>query len=304
MDKANKLNFFKKGYGDRHDGWRVRKGDPIAAVTPFILARRTESEVFFDEKVELNNLEIFIKNNKELIPDLSIMHMIIAGMVRAISQRPRVNRFIIHNKMFARNNISFSIAIKRNLTDEGEETLIKPYYLPTDTLQDIVRKTNSEIEKNMQSDSDNSSDEISKVMSFLPDFLLRFVVKAIMKLDNIGLLPEALTHASPFHTSIFLTNSGSIGIEPIYHHLYEVGNCSMFISIGKKNRDITTQKDGTTKVDKSLTLRMVLDERICDGFYYASSIRLFHKILAHPEQLLLPPDKVVADECVGKKRLD
>ena len=55
---------------------------------------------------------------------------------------------------------------------------------------------------------------------------------------------------------------------------------------------------------KSILLKFVMDERICDGFYYASSMRMLDKILRNPEGLLTPPEKVVVDEGVGKKRMD
>ncbi len=151
---------------------------------------------------------------------------------------------------------------------------------------------------------ENSSDVISKVLGFLPDFLLRIVVSLIINLDKIGLMPKALNHASPFHTSLFLTNIGSIGIESVYHHLYEIGTCGSFIAMGKKKRETSVDKNGKTKVEKSIQLKIVLDERICDGFYYANSIRMLQKVLANPASLLLPPEKVIVDDGVGKKRID
>lgn len=45
-----------------------------------------------------------------------------------------------------------------------------------------------------------------------------------------------------------------------------------------------------------------VDEKICDGYYYASSIRLFYKVLNNPEQLLSPPETIVLDPGVGKRK--
>jgi hypothetical protein len=304
MYKENKFNYFARSFGDRYDGWRVRKVDPIFSVVPFMLRTRTDSEIFFQEKITIDHLEAFIREHKKDMPELSLMHIIMAGMIRVISQRPHLNRFVMWNKIFARNYLSFSIAVKRSMTDEGEETLIKPYFLPSDTLQDVVRKVQLELENNQQVGQENSSDAISKVLGFLPDFLLRIVVSLIINLDKVGLMPKVLNHASPFHTSLFLTNIGSIGIESVYHHLYEIGTCGSFIAMGKKKRETSLDKEGKTKVEKSIQLKIVLDERICDGFYYAASIRMLQKVLANPASLLLPPDKVIVDDGVGKKRID
>ncbi|HEY5591811.1 MAG TPA: 2-oxo acid dehydrogenase subunit E2 [Paludibacter sp.] len=304
MKKDDKLKYYGWHLGDRYDGWRVRKVDALFSVVPFILPTRVDSEVFFEIKVPIDKVEIFIKEHKKDIPDLSIMHVVMASIVRLISQRPYVNRFVVWNKIFARNHVSLSIAVKRSLSDDGEETVIKPYFLPTDTLQDIVRKTNLELENNQQVGQQNSSDSISKLLGFFPDFLLRTVVLFVKQLDKIGLMPKFFFRASPFHTSLFLTNIGSIGIESIYHHLYEFGTCSMFAAMGKKTRKYVLDKDGNTKQEKTILLKFVLDERICDGFYYATTIRMIDKILSDPTILLLPPEKVVVDEGVGRKRKD
>jgi len=304
MDKNNKLKYYRWSFGDRYDGWRVRKVDALFSVVPFILTTRVDSQVFFEVKISIDTIETFIRKYKEEIPDLSIMHVVMASLVRLFSQRPYLNRFIVWNKIFARNHMSFSLAIKRSMTDEGEETVIKPYFLPTDTLQDVVRKTKLELTNNQQVGQENSSDSISKLMGFLPDFLLRSVIFFVKQLDKIGLMPKVFFEASPFHTSLFLTNLGSIGIESIYHHLYEVGTCSIFAAIGRKNKKNILNKDGSIMPTKSMLLKFVIDERICDGFYYASSMRMLEKILSDPSVLLLPPEQVIVDDGVGKKRID
>jgi len=42
-------------------------------------------------------------------------------------------------------------------------------------------------------------------------------------------------------------------------------------------------------------MRFNLDERICDGFYYASAIKYFLRVFAHPEMLDSPPETVEQD---------
>ena len=304
MEKQNKLKYYGWSFGDRYDGWRVRKVDALFSLVPFVLSKRTASEVFFEVKVPIDIIEEFIRNHKEEIPNLSIMQVVMASLVRLFSQRPHLNRFIVWNKIFARNHLCFSIAIKRSMSDEGEETVIKTYYLPTDTLFDVVRKTTLELENNQQVGQKNSSEAISKMMGYFPDFLVRIVFFLVKQLDSVGLMPKFFFEASPFHTSLFIANIGSIGIESIYHHLYEFGTCSVFAAMGKKSKENIVEKDGSMKQEKSIMLKFVLDERICDGFYFASSMRMFEKILSDPAALLLPPEQVIVDEGVGKKRKD
>jgi len=300
----NKFKYFKKSLGDRYDGWRVRNVDTVFRVIPYFLRTRMDSQNFFEEKLQIDHLEAFVRKHKEEMPDLSIMHIVIAAMVRLFSQRPNLNRFVMWNKIFSRNHLNISIAVKRSLTDDGEETLIKPFFMPADTLGDVVVKIRTELEANKKVGQKNDSDAIAGLIGKLPDFLLRFAVFSLLWMDKVGIMPKIINKVSPWHCSIFLTNIGSIGVESIYHHLYEFGTCSIFVAMGRKTRENVVDTVGNIETQKSIMLKFVLDERICDGFYYASSMRMLNKILANPEQLLTPPEKVLIDEGVGKKRIN
>jgi hypothetical protein len=286
-----KNNFFT----DRYDGWRVNKMDTVFRVIPYFLRTRNDAQNLFEERVPISHLEQFVRKHKDEISGLSIMHIIIAALVRTISQRPSLNRFVVWNKIFARKHLNFSIVVKRSLTDEGEETLIKPEFNLEDALKDIVEKTRIELENSQQIGQKNGSDKVSKNLGYLPDFLLRTVVWSLFWLDKIGFLPKLIYRVSPWHCSVFLTNIGSIGVESIYHHLYEFGTCSMFVAMGRKSREYTLGNKGELDEQKSIVLKFVLDERVCDGFYYASSMRMLNKILADPSVLLTPPESVVYD---------
>lgn len=302
--KENKLRYFRWRIGDRYDGWRVRNIEPFFAMIPFFLKKRLDAQNYFQERIPIDNIEAFIKEHKDEMPGLSIMHVIISAMVRLVSQRPNLNRFVVWNKLYARNYINMSLVVKRSLTDEGEETLIKPYFLPTDTLYDIVKKIQAELDANQPEGEQNSADILSKFFSVFPDFLMRSLVFTFTWMDKVGIFPRVLEQISPWHTSLFLTNIGSIGVESVYHHLYEFGTCSIFVAMGKKSTQHTSKRSGEVVPYRSIQLKFAVDERICDGFYYASSLRMLNKIFQNPEQLLLPPDKIVVDEGVGRKRID
>ena len=299
--KKYQFNFYKRRLGDRYDGWRVRKIDPTFRLVPYVLRTRMDSQIFFEVRLPIDTIENFIKEQKANIPNLSFMHVIMASLVRVFSQRPFMNRFVIWNKIFARNTFSISLAIKRSLTDKGEESIVKPYFNLKDTLADVVQKVNTELENSQPVGQKNSQDKVSELLSILPDFLLRSVIFILFWLDKVGILPKSINKISPWHSSLFLTNVGSLGIDSIYHHLYEFGTCSMFVAMGKKHRETIIQKNGESIQQKTMLLKFVMDERVCDGFYYASSMRQLEQILAKPEVLLTPPEKVVADNGVGRE---
>ena len=132
-------------------------------------------------------------------------------------------------------------------------------------------------------------------LNLIPGVVLKFVVWLLKLLDYFGLLPKFLLELSPFHGSLFFTSMGSLGIPPIYHHLYDFGNLPCFGAFGMKRKALEVQEDGSVVQKKYVDVKFVLDERICDGFYYATFFKYFKRLVAHPEVLDNPPEEVVQD---------
>ena len=93
---------------------------------------------------------------------------------------------------------------------------------------------------------------------------------------------------------MYFTNVGSLGIKPVFHHLYDFGTVPVFCAFGRKRR-AEEIKDGEIMERKYLDLTFKLDERICDGFYYASVIKYFLRLLRNPEVLDEVPEVIGTD---------
>ncbi len=299
-EKSVLKDYYKRSIADRYDGWRVRNVDAVYNLIPFIMRTRMDSQNLFEENISIEGIKDFIRAHRQDIPELSIMHVIMAAAVRMIAHRPYVNRFVVWNRLYARNEISISLMIKR--AQSNVETTVKPRFEPEDTLMDVTRKVSALINENIQDDANNGMDNAAKFFGYIPAFLIRFAVQCLFALDNIGLLPKGLNKVSPFHCSLFLTNVGSLGIGPIYHHLYEFGTCSMFVAMGAKYKVRTISADGTHGEKRYIGLRFVCDERTCDGKYYAGAMKQFRHYMAHPEELLLPPEAVAMDDGVPARK--
>ena len=217
------------------------------------------------------------------------MHIIYAAIVRVIAERPRLNRFVMNGTTYARNKIYVSLAIKKNLTDDGVETTTKTEFQGTENIFEVKKKLDDIIEQNREIETNNETDKLAKTLSLIPTGFIRVAVKFLKFLDRHGLLPKAVIKASPFHTSVFLTNVGSLGIDTIYHHLYNFGTTSMFFSMGKKKKSYIYE-DEEIKEEKCITLAFVGDERICDGYYYANSFKTLFRYLRKPELLETKPE--------------
>ena len=139
---------FKKGFGDRYDGWRVRHVDAVYNVIPFVMRTRLDAQNLFEENIPIENIERFIRDHREDMPGLAFMHVIIAAMVRMIATRPYLNRFVMWNKIYARNHIDIALMIKRK--HSNVETNVKPEFEPTATHEHYERHSQREHQRQRQ----------------------------------------------------------------------------------------------------------------------------------------------------------
>ena len=215
--------------------------------------------------------------------------------MRVVSQLPGINRFIRGQRVYARHGIEMCMAIKKERKLNAPETVVKLYASPSDTLNMIYEQLCSELAKNRQEGDNNSMDSFARLLVSIPGVFLKFTVWFLKLLDYFGMLPRFLTKLSPFHGSMFITNMGSLGMPPIFHHLYDFGNLPLFIAMGAKRTEYAVNKSGEVKERRVIDFTIVCDERICDGHYYATAFKKLKHLLENPEQLILPPDSVVDD---------
>jgi len=158
----------------------------------------------------------------------------------------------------------------------------------------VYEKFNAAVVSAKDEMEDSNVDAAAGILTSTPRMVLKFVMWLVSSLDYWGMAPRFLLELSPFHGSIYFTSMGSLGIKPVYHHLYDFGNVPAFCAFGRK-RHAEEIKDGEVVAHKYMDLRFNLDERICDGFYYASVIKYFLRLLAHPEVLDRPPETIEQD---------
>ena len=271
-------------FGFRSDGRKLKNIGPFFRVIPHVMKTRSDSHVYYMQDIPLTTLDEYIaKKEKEGIK-ISYMNIIYAALVRLLAERPRLNRFVMNGRTYARKGIYISLAIKKEMTDDTEETTIKLPFTGTENIFEIKEKLNNTIAKNKDLFNQNSTDKLARFLWLVPNWLMKFIVNTLMFLDKHGMMPKSVINASPFHTSAFLTNVGSLGIDAIYHHIYNFGTTGIFLAMGKKKKSYICEDDNIVE-EKAISLAWVADERICDGFYYANAIKSFNRYLKKPELL-------------------
>ena len=281
---------------DRPDGRYVRTSPAIQQITPFIMPDRCGANLLFDESVEITDLDRYVRaKRREGMPNFGMTHAIIAAYVRTVAKYPAVNRFVAGQRIYSRGeDITVCMTVKKEMTKDSPDTVIKVHFCPVDTAGDVYEKFNAAMMGAKDEMEASNVDDAAGFLTSTPRMVLKFVVWLVRSLDYFGMAPKFLLELSPFHGSIYFTSMGSLGIKPVYHHLYDFGTVPAFCAFGRKRR-AEEIKDGEVVERKYMDLRFNLDERICDGFYYASVIKYFLRLLAHPEVLDQPPETIEQD---------
>jgi len=288
---------YVKRFGDRNDGRRLRNLSPIFAVSPYLMKTRNTSQNFIEDAIEITEMERYIvEKRKAGLKNFGILHVLLAAYVRTCARYPGLNRFIAGQKIFTRDReIEINMTIKKEMSTDSPDTVIKVEFDPADTAEVVYNRFNAKVQEIKEAPVDTSFDKLAGAFTLIPGLLLKFFVFLLQTMDYFGLLPRFLTKLSPFHGSLYITSMASLGIPPIYHHLYDFGNVPVFVSFGKKRRVYETQKDGSVVRRKYIDWNIVTDERIVDGFYFASCLRCLRNLLDNPWQLDVPPETIVRD---------
>lgn len=295
--KKNSDGKYHMTWGDRSDGRRVRTLAPITYAGAYIMPDRTGASNDIKVAFDLEEVEKYIhEKRKQGLSGFGITHVFLATYVRCCAAYPALNRFVSGQRIYSRDDdIQFSMVVKKDMTVDAPDTTIKLHLNPADTADDVYRKFDAAVDEVKTSPIDNSLDEVCALLTKIPGVLLKLVIWIFKTMDYFGLLPKFLLEVSPFHGSLFFTSMGSLGIPPVTHHLYDFGNLPVFIAIGSKRRAYELNAEGETVAKKYVDCTFNLDERAVDGFYYATVLRMFQRLIRHPEQLDNPPETVVHD---------
>lgn len=283
--------------GDRKDGRKLRTLQPMNRLMPYIMKKRSDAQNTFADKIEVSKADLLCRKKVlEGKTNFSFLHILLAAYLRAISQRPAINRFVSGQKIYARNEIVFVMTIKKEMSLSAPDTVIKVKFSPDDTLDEVYEKFNVVAMDAIESLSKQTSfDKLIKLFNYIPGFVLRFIVWLIEQLDYIGWLPKGFMDLLPFYGSMIVTSMGSLGINPIYHHIYDFGNLPVFLSYGRKRTVFEYDKTGTLIKKRYIDIKAVTDERICDGYYFASAFKYFKKLIESPEILETRPTELIED---------
>ena len=284
----------KRKRGDRRDGVWLRDLDALHTIMPYVYPNRADNEAFISERIDLEPIKRYLeeKNRNNEGDPYKFFQVLIAALVKTITLRPKMNRFIQGYRIYQRNVLTMGFVVKKEFNDEAHEALAFIPFEADTTLETIHQKIMDEIHS-CRGDAPDNSTASMEILKKLPKPVLTFVMWIIRKLDFYGRVPEFLVKTDPNYASCFITNLGSIKLKSGYHHLSNWGTNSLFVIIGEKKLSPFYDEKGNVTMKETIDLGLTIDERIADGFYYSKTIKLLKHLLQHPELLELPADQEV-----------
>lgn len=280
-------------WGDRYDAYRIRDIDGLHFYMAYLMPKRTEAEVYINEKIDVTELLKYIeKKNLSGERKVTVFHCVIAAVIRTIKMRPLLNRYISGKRFYMRNEISLGFTVKRQFEDHAEETLM--IYKPKDeeNLEAITDRISPKVHSIKKAKKGQSVDDMLNIVKKLPKPIMSLFMTILRCVDVLGLMPKSFSSVDTNYCTVLLSNLGSIKCDAVYHHLNNMGTNGIVITIGEIHKEVMVDENGEQVVRDVVSLGVTLDERIADGFYFARSLKLVKHLFKNPDLL----DKTFKEE--------
>ncbi len=276
----------------RCDGVYLRKLSGFRKAFPFLMPTRTESVILYPQRVRIREtLDWLEKFNAGREKRISLFYVVLAACARTLALRPDANRFVSGRRIYQRKSIDLSFIVKRELTESASETNAKISFDPKSTIADVIDKVSSIVYATKKSDT-TGDEKLTDAVTRVPRSVTRAFMGMLRTLDYFSLLPSSFVRSDAFFSSVYLANLGGIGLDPVFHHMYEFGNTPFFIVVGKPKKVPAVNEAGGIEAQDVMDMNISLDERITDGVNYAKTIGLLTDLIEHPSRLEIPPESL------------
>ena len=251
-----------------HDGKRVSV-HPYRRMMLFLMRGRNESAVYFEQELDLSKTLPWIADyNARSNARATLFHLILHALASVLHERERLNRFTVGRNTYQRTAVQLSFAAKKAMADDAPLATIKRRFDRGEGFAALVASLTTDV-GSARSDKPSAMDKEMRTLLAMPGFVLATLIRVLGGLYRWGLAPRSLVDTDPLYASAFVANLGSLKIDAAYHHLYEHGNCPLFVTIGQVAGD-------------RVLLKYTFDERVEDGFYCARALQLFKARVEDP----------------------
>ena len=250
-------------------------------VACYIMDHRYDAQNMIQLDIPLEPMNRYIRQKHAEGISVSHLALIIGAYLRICAEFKQLNYFVVNKRLYCRNEFTCGMVVLK--PGETDGTMNKMHLDFTDGILEVQRKVDDYIAQNRREGDTNSTDRMIRFLLKVPG-LVNVGVGIFKWMDKHGLLPKKIIDASPFHCSLSVSNLASIRTNYIYHHCYEFGTTSLFITLGNAH-EVPVQSENGVRHVRCLPLGVVMDERICSGSYYATAFKRMKTYLADPTRM-------------------
>ncbi len=275
----------------RPDGTYVHDLPPLRRVIPHLMRTRTESIVYFQQRIEVDGLLDWLdatNAGRTTSERVTVFHVFLTAIARTMRLRPQTNRFVAGRRTYQHEDVSISFVVKQGMTEEAQESEARVVLTGKEAVDDVRRLVDDVVRRERAAVERGGDDRLVDFFSSWPRPVLSGIAGGLRWLDYHNLIPRALVEAIPLYTSVYVVHAGSIGIDPPFHHLYEIGTASAFVSIGRVAAQPVVDEAGAVVARQCLDVVYTLDERAADGFYFARTAEVIRRLVTEPDLLADP----------------
>ena len=118
-------------FRQRRDGRLVDDLPALRRVIPYLMPTRTESLVFFPQRIEVDGLLAWLEEVNAGRPReerVTLFHVFLAAIARTLRLRPEMNRFVAGRRTYEHTDISISFVVKQGMRDDAPESEARLVY--------------------------------------------------------------------------------------------------------------------------------------------------------------------------------
>lgn len=267
---------------DRYDGIYVRKLSPYYRLTPYVMRDINDAVIYYKTQTDLTATLAFIERKKAGGSKLTIFHVMIYCLLQMGVKFPRLNRFISGRRLYQRREMSLSFTF---LSGNGKaDAYSRIVFEADDTLDIVSEKIVSTVEKTRNTPPPAKKDFLD-IFASMPRFVISAVIGSLRIMDYFGLFTKTLMRFFPTYCSVYAANLGYYGIDAPFHHLFDLGNASVFVTMGNVHNEHITTADLKFELRDTANFAFTIDERVINGAEAAETVKLFKKLIENPRLL-------------------
>ena len=103
---------------NRKDGKKLKNITSMHCIMPLMYPNRCDNEAFISERIDLTAINAYLERKNSEHPDYeyNLFQIMVTALLKVITLRPKMNRFIANKTMYQRNEVSAAFTVKRPTT--------------------------------------------------------------------------------------------------------------------------------------------------------------------------------------------